>query len=159
ALDLVGRAAERVDGAVGLDAIAPPSAAEQVRDRLALELAPDVPERDVDARHGMDDAAAPPDIARAVVHALPERLDVGRILADDAFLEPHRAGVGGGCLDDGADDTRHAVDLGDAGDTGIGVDLEDHVVPGAVEAGGVPARDAQLDDLDVGDLHARFLFC
>ena len=61
-------------------------AAEELVDGLAVGLAGDVPEGLLDAGEGGEDghAAAPEAVA---VHALPEEVDAGRVLADDEALQ------------------------------------------------------------------------
>ena len=65
---------------------------------------------------------------RGVVHALPQRLDVGRVATQKRFLQAARVAVRGGRVDDGADDGGHAVDLGDTGNTTVGMDEHEAVV-------------------------------
>ncbi len=149
---LVRRSPQRVDRAVGLDAVAP-LAAQQLDHRLALGLALDVPQRDVDAADGVDRRAAPAEVVGRVVHAVPQPFDVAGVLAEQHRAQAPRLGVGDRRLDDGAHDRGLAVDLGDAGDAGVGMDAHDAVVPTAVVARAVPARHAQLDDLDARDFH------
>jgi len=57
-------------------------------------------------------------------------------------------------LDDGPDDGRNAIDLGQAGDAAIGIHENDAVVVGTVEGLPRPPGHAEFDDVDFGDFHA-----
>src|SRR6266849_7164780 len=81
---------------VGADTV-PPFAAAQNVDRLAEELAHDVPERDVDGGDRLDGDTPPPVINTAAIHAIPKTLDLQRILADDQrgqSIEAFHSGLG-----------------------------------------------------------------
>ena len=130
--DLLRRVAARPVG-VEADPVAHP-AAEQLVDRDAERLAEDVPQRLLDAGDGAaDDHAAAPE--RVAVDRLPVVLDPRRVLADQVLLD----------VVDRADDRlgfSFQTGLADAGDPGVGRDLdEDQVRP----AGEEDVRD------DVGD--------
>ena len=68
-------------GGVGLHATAK-GATQQLVDRLPVELAHDVPERDVDRADRGDHRSLAAVVARHVVHAVPQHLGVERIAAD-----------------------------------------------------------------------------
>ena len=104
------------------------SFAEQVGDRLALDLAADVPQGDVDGAHGMDHHAAAAVIAGPVIHPVPQGLDPHGVLAHHDFLQSHGVGVGAGGIHDGLDHGGDAVDLCDTGDTPIRMDEDDAIV-------------------------------
>src|SRR5260221_14730348 len=70
---IVGRLAQGIDRAIGQDTRSL-AAAEKFGQRLAANLAADVPEGDVDGADRMDDHAASAIIASAVIHPLPARL-------------------------------------------------------------------------------------
>ena len=76
---------------VGSDALAQ-GPAHQPMDRLAQQLALEIPERDVDARERLDDEAALAVVAELVVEPLPERLGRHRIPAQQqrAHRRHHR---------------------------------------------------------------------
>ena len=57
-------------------------AAEQLVDRQAEHLAPDVPEGDIDAADERRDEAERPERVEAGVQLVPEKLDAGRVFAD-----------------------------------------------------------------------------
>ena len=117
-------------------AVAHPSA-EQLMDRHAETFAEDVPAGDLDRRddRAMDMAAVERD---AVEHALGERVDAARILADRKVLEFVHAGLGR--LDEAVQRA-----LADAMDARVGMDPDEQPV--------LPAG-ADREGLDLGDLHA-----
>ena len=127
AAHFVGRFAQGIDRSVSQQAIALPLA-QQVSHRLALDLAADVPQGDVDGAHGMDDDAAPAVIAGPVIHPVPHGLDLQGVLSDHNLLQSHGMGVGARRGNDGADDRGNAVYLGDAGDAAIRVDENEAIV-------------------------------
>src|SRR5437764_15150944 len=104
------------------NAVAQPSA-EQLGHRLSERLTLDVPERAFDrGERGVgEDAPQPP--ARQVVEAVDVTVDVAGILAEE---------IGTKCLDDLAGRVgriaRAASRLAPADDSGIGLDLDEHVV-------------------------------
>ena len=122
------------DPDVGADAIAD-GPAEELVNRDAVELADDVPERDVDGRlRAREDGAASQEAGAA--NHLPVRLDPGRILTDQIAAEiVHR------CLD-GLGSELHAG-LSPARDPFVGADPDER-----------PLRRAD-ECVDGGDLHVR----
>ena len=86
----------------------------------------------------MDVAAVERD---AVEHALGERVDAARVLADGEMLQLVHAGLGG------ADEAVQRA-LADAVDAGVGMDLDEQPV--------LPAG-ADGEGLDLGDLHGAVL--
>ena len=139
-------------GGVGAD-LGVGRAAQEVAERAAERLALDVPEGDVDAADGVDHRAAAAIVDRGLVHLVPEALDVERVLADQDLAQADHDRVGAGRLDDRLDDGRGGVGLADAGDALVGVDEDDGGVLGPVRLHR-DARDLQVGDLDIGDLHA-----
>ena len=129
-------------------------AAEQLVDGLALGLALDVPQCDVDARQRVEGDPAAADVDQAAVHLPPEPLDVARILADQQVVERAGDRVGARALDEGGDGLRGRVDLADADDALVGRDPDHEIVLAAVGDPVVHGRLTQDDGLDLGDLHA-----
>src|SRR4051794_34993317 len=129
--------------------------AEQLAHRLALRLALDVPERDVDAADRVQRDPAAADVDQAAVHLLPEPLDVRRILTDEQVAEAVRDRVRARRLHQRAHRLGRGVDLADAGDALVRVDEDDEIVLAAVGDGVVERGLAEDDRLHVSDLHRR----
>src|SRR5207248_202740 len=128
------------------------AAAEQLIDRPARRLAHDVPQGDLDAAHRLDDGALPAEKDGAFVHGVDEPIDLEGVLADDALGQAAADLVAQGRLDDGAGDVRGGIDLADADEARVGVDLDDEGLLAAVAAL-VDLGQAQVDGFDAGDLH------
>ncbi len=102
--------------------------AEQLVAGLAERLAAEVVQRDVERADRVDDGAAAAVHRRADVEALPQRLDVQQVGAEQQLLQAEAHVVGPGRLDAGACDPGVDVGLADAADPLVGVDLDDDVV-------------------------------
>ncbi len=152
ALGLGRRVAEQ-DGGVGAERLAE-TAAEELVDRPFRRLADDVPQGDLDAAHRLDDRPLPAEEDRALVHAVDEAVDLERVLADDALGQAAAYLVRQRRLDDRLGDERRRVGLADAGDAGVGMDLDDQRLLAAVAAL-VDIGQTQMDRLNTGDFHKR----
>jgi len=98
-------------------------AAEQLIDGALDRFANDVPQRDLDATHGLDDGPLSAVKDRAFVHAMDEPIDLERVLAEHALGEPARDFVGERRVDDRLGNRRRRIDFADAADANIGVEL------------------------------------
>ena len=110
--------------------------AEEAPQRLTAPLALEVPEGEVDGRHGEGGGAAPPAEVHAPPHPFPEAIDVPGVLADE-----HRRQI---VVDEGADRTR--ADVVD----GVGV-ADPLPPPGIAHAGDDEPRMAHLAVGGVGE--------
>jgi hypothetical protein len=81
-----------------------------------------------------------------------EPVDLERVFPLDAQRQPAADLVRQRRLDDGPGDVGGRIDLADADDAGVGVDLDDERLLAAVAAL-VDLGEAQVDRLDAGDLH------
>jgi hypothetical protein len=151
--DVVGlcrRVAEehaRIGAHAGLE-----GAAEQLIDGLVRGLAGDVPERHVDARHGVGAQARAAVEVRRLAHRGGADVDCERVVPHDRAAQAAADLVREGRVDDRLDRGRAGIDLAPARDAGVGVDPHEAGVLGAV-AGGAHLRQPEDDRFDVRDLH------
>ncbi len=127
-------------------------ATEQIANRLAIGLALDIPECDIDTGDGVQHGAATAHVDGGLVHLAPEPLDVERILADQHFLEADHHRMGAGRVDNRLGDVGRGFRLTDAGDPFIGVDEHHGHVLGAI-GDFRNARNLQIGDFDISDFH------
>ena len=121
--------------------------------RHAERLSRDIPQRDVDARERAHHRALLPVVARVVVHAVPEHLDVARVGTEQDGLQR--------MLDCRGRDLRrlqtHADRLAPAGQAAVGDDLDQgcaaRLHPALRKCKWRLQRRRQAIGLDVGDLH------
>ena len=127
------RRVRRERGAVGL--------APQLPARHPCDLPPQIPERDVDRADRVHQRAAPAAHAGADVELLPDRLDVGRVTADQERPQPAIHRVGARRLDARAGDPGVQVGLADPGDALVGLDLDHDGVLRRARGARRPCRD------------------
>ena len=140
-------------GRIGLHARAE-GAAEQLVDRRLIELAGDVPQRDVDRADRGHDRAFAAVVARHVIHAVPQHFGVERIGAGDE--RPQRL------VDDSGGDLGRLQPLRErlapAGDAFVGYHLDQRggalAHPALRERERLGERALEDVDGDVGDFHA-----
>ena len=117
-------------------------------ERLAL----DVPERHVDAAHGVQADAAPAAVDVGAVHLVPDLFGLERIFADHDLRQAGGRGVRERPVDRALHGHRVGIDLADAGDAGVGLDAHDQGVLAAV-ALELDLRLAEVDGFDASDFH------
>ena len=149
-LGVAGRVAEQ-DRRIGTEFLAKPTA-EQLINGPADRLADDVPQGDLDAAHRLSGRPLPAEKDGPFVHAMDEAVDLEGILAQDALGQPTANLVGQGCVNDGLGDGRRRVDLAEADDARIGVNLDDQRFLAAVTAF-VDVRQPQMDGFHLGNFH------
>ena len=86
ALSLARRVAKE-NRSIGPELLAE-AAAQQLINRPFRGLADDVPQRDLNAAHRLDDRPLPAEKDRSLVHAMDQPIDLERVLADHALGQP-----------------------------------------------------------------------
>ena len=114
-----------------------------------------VPQRDVDRADRVHQRAPAPGHAGADVQLLPDRLDVGRVAADQQRPQPPVHRVRARRLDARAGDPRVQIGLADPGQALVGLDLDDDRVLRRAGRPHVVAGVEQHVRADVGDAHRR----
>ena len=120
---------------------------------LAERLAAQVVQRHVDRTDRVDHRAAAAVHRGADVEALPQRLDLERVGADQHLAHADAHGVRSRRLDAGSRDPRVDVALADAADALVGVDLDDDVVLCGRRGPDVDVGLQQDMTVDPGDPH------
>ena len=102
-------------------------------DRLALDLAAQVPQGQVDAADGVHGEAAAAQVVGGLEHAIPQLDRIGGVCADQHGGERAGMVVRRGAAHDGLNGGGHGLGFADAGEPGVGMDHQDTIVIGPVE--------------------------
>ena len=148
---------------IGGDAAAPFASKEDV-DGLAVGLAADIPQRDIEGGDGLERDPASAVIDAAAVHPIPEAFDFQGVFSDEergqaveAFHAGFQAPLGG--VDASFGDGGAGFDVGVTSEAGVGRDLDEAHVSRAFGFGGgggivIQTGRFQDDEFDAGDLHS-----
>ena len=147
---LLGRRAEKRAGVTAELLVEAP--AEEFPDGQSERLALDVPERHVDAAHGVDADAPSSGVDVGAVHLVPKVFGLEGVFAQDDFPQARGRGVRKGAFDYALHGQRRGVHFADAGDARVGRDLHNERVLAAV-ALFLHLFLAEVNRFDAGDLH------
>ena len=137
---------------IGAQQVAP-GAAEKAMDRLTAVLSEDVPQRDVDAAHGLNDDAPAAISCGVVVHERPKRIDVERVPAHEKLLQPLPRQLRNRSVYDRLQHERDGMCFADPNKAFIRVYADDQRVLQSVAIGEHNGQ-TQDDRLDISNDHA-----
>src|SRR6266404_4554049 len=117
-------------------------------------LALDIPERHIDAAHGVEPHAAAAAIDIGAVHFVPDLFGFEWIFADDDACEAGGGGVGERAVDGAFHGHGRGVHFANAGDAGVGFDAHEERVLAAVTLE-LDLRLAEVDSFYTSNFHGR----
>ena len=120
--------------------------------RFSCRFSQNVPERHVDAAHGVEHGPVPPVIESFPVHRLPNLLEVEWVLTEQELPQPVASAVRHLCINHCFPYLWRGIDLTVADDAFVGFNANQQIVLCAV-GNRAPHRKTQNNGLDIGDFH------